>query len=66
MSLPPDRQYRLVVHTSDITREQLVRRPWDYNDGLSRDEQAGVGADSDGGPTRWAAIDADEHVDWGR
>ena len=30
MSLPPDRQYRLVVHTSDITRGQLVRLPWDY------------------------------------
>jgi NTE family protein len=27
MSLPPERQYRLVVHTSDITREQLVRLP---------------------------------------
>jgi NTE family protein len=45
MSLPPERQYRLVVHTSDITRAQLVRLPWDYNYyGLTRDEQEVVGA----------------------
>jgi NTE family protein len=45
MSLPPDRQYRLVVHTSDITREQLVRLPWDYHYyGLPRDDQDVVGA----------------------
>ena len=45
MSLPPDRQYRIVVHTSDITREQLVRLPWDYNYyGLPRDEQEVAGA----------------------
>jgi NTE family protein len=31
MSLPPERRYRLVVHTSDITRGELVRLPWDYN-----------------------------------
>jgi NTE family protein len=30
MSLPDGHDYRLVVHTSDITREQLVRLPWDY------------------------------------
>jgi NTE family protein len=30
MSLPENRRYRLVVHTSDITRSQLVRLPWDY------------------------------------
>jgi NTE family protein len=30
MSLPDNRRYRLVVHTSDITRSQLVRLPWDY------------------------------------
>jgi NTE family protein len=29
-SLPPGHDYRLVVHVSDITREQLVRLPWDY------------------------------------
>ncbi|MFZ0665089.1 MAG: patatin-like phospholipase family protein [Acidimicrobiales bacterium] len=29
ISLPPERRYRLVVHTSDITRGQLVRLPWD-------------------------------------
>jgi len=30
MSLPPGHRYRLVVHTSDITRQQLVRLPWDF------------------------------------
>lgn len=45
MSLAPDRRYRLVVHAADITREQLVRLPWDYNYyGLLRDEQEVVGA----------------------
>ena len=29
MSLPEERRYRLVVHTSDISRRQLVRVPWD-------------------------------------
>jgi NTE family protein len=29
-SLPPGHDYRLLVHTSDITRERLVRLPWDY------------------------------------
>ncbi len=29
-SLPPGHDYRLLVHTSDITRECLVRLPWDY------------------------------------
>lgn len=29
-SLPVDLQYRLVVMTSDITRGQLLRLPWDY------------------------------------
>jgi NTE family protein len=29
-SLPPGHDYRLVVHASDITRECLVRLPWDY------------------------------------
>jgi NTE family protein len=31
MSLPENRRYRLVVHTSDITRGELVHLPWDYN-----------------------------------
>jgi NTE family protein len=45
MSLPPDRRYRLVVHTSDITREQLVRLPWDYRYyGLAAGEQEVAGA----------------------
>ncbi|HEX3824440.1 MAG TPA: patatin-like phospholipase family protein [Mycobacteriales bacterium] len=29
-SLPPADRYRLVVHTADITRNKLVRLPWDY------------------------------------
>lgn len=45
MSLPASRQYGLVVHTSDITRKQLVRLPWDYDYyGLARDEQEVVAA----------------------
>ena len=31
MSLPENRRYRLVVHTSDITRGELARLPWDYH-----------------------------------
>ncbi len=30
MSMTPGHDYRLVVHTSDITRGQLVHLPWDY------------------------------------
>jgi NTE family protein len=30
-SLPPEQRYRLVVHTSDISRGALVRLPWDYH-----------------------------------
>jgi NTE family protein len=30
MSLTDGHDYRLVVHTSDITRSELVRLPWDY------------------------------------
>ena len=45
MSLPPERRYRLVVHTSDISRGQLVRLPWDYDYyGVDRDEQSVVDA----------------------
>jgi NTE family protein len=29
-SLPPDCRFTLVVHTADITRNKLVRLPWDY------------------------------------
>jgi NTE family protein len=40
MSLPESRRYRLVVHTSDITRGELVQLPWDYNFyGQDRDDQ---------------------------
>lgn len=31
MSLPVERQYRLLVHTSDVSRRVLARLPWDYN-----------------------------------
>jgi NTE family protein len=30
-SLPEGHNYRLLVHTSDITRAELARLPWDYN-----------------------------------
>jgi NTE family protein len=45
MSLPEERRYGLVVHTSDITREELVQLPWDYNFyGQDRDTQDVVAA----------------------
>jgi NTE family protein len=45
MSLPPNKRYRLVVHTSDITRGELAQLPWDYQYyGLPADEQEVVRA----------------------
>jgi NTE family protein len=45
MSLPPEKQYRVVVHASDITRGDLVRLPWDYDFyGLDRDDEPVIGA----------------------
>ena len=45
MSLPPERRYRVVVHTSDITRAELVRLPWDFAYyGLERDNEQVVRA----------------------
>src|SRR6187431_3358788 len=39
-SLPPERAYKLVIMTSDVTRGRLVRLPWDYPKyGLDADEQ---------------------------
>jgi NTE family protein len=39
-SLPPEKAYKLVVMTSDVTRGELVRLPWDYPDyGLKADDQ---------------------------
>jgi NTE family protein len=40
-SLLPEQSYRLVVLTTDITRGELVRLPWDYRDkyGLDPDSQ---------------------------
>jgi len=39
-SLPPEKAYRLIVMTSDVTRARLVRLPWDYAQyGLDPDEQ---------------------------
>jgi NTE family protein len=43
--LPLDRQYRLIVHTADITRGKVVRLPWDYgNYGMEADSQRIVDA----------------------
>jgi NTE family protein len=45
MSLPESHRYRLVVHTSDVTRGQLVHLPWDYGYyGQDRDTQDVVAA----------------------
>ena len=45
MSLPENKRYRLVVHTSDITRGELVQLPWDYGFyGQDRDTQDVVAA----------------------
>ena len=45
MSLPDNRRYRLVVHTSDVTRGELVHLPWDYDHyGCDRDTQDVVAA----------------------
>ena len=52
MSLPESRRYRLVVHTSDITRGELARLPWDYN-------YYGHDRDAAGGGARRAGL----HVD---
>src|SRR5579864_209365 len=39
-SLPPEKSYRLVVMTADVSRGQLVRLPWDYPSyGLDPDKQ---------------------------
>ena len=40
--VPGERQYRLVVTATDVTRGQLVRLPWDYRSvyGLDPDEQS--------------------------
>lgn len=39
--LPPERRYKLVVTTSDITLGRLIRLPWDYRSvyGLDPDQQ---------------------------
>jgi NTE family protein len=45
MSLPSSHQYRLMVHTSDISRGQLVHLPWDYDYyGQKSDDQKVVDA----------------------
>jgi NTE family protein len=45
MSLPPNRQYGLVVNVSDLTRGELVQLPWDYAYyGLPADQQQVIGA----------------------
>jgi NTE family protein len=46
MSLTDGHDYRLVVHTSDITRSELVRLPWDYPIyGYGPDDTAGFRPD---------------------
>jgi NTE family protein len=43
--LPLARRYGLLVHTSDVTRQQLVRLPWDYDRyGWGADERSVVEA----------------------
>lgn len=45
MSLPIERRYRLLVHTSDVSRRLLARLPWDYDRyGKDRDAMAVVDA----------------------
>lgn len=40
-SLPPERQYGLVVTASDVSRQRLLQLPWDYPSyGLPADEQS--------------------------
>jgi NTE family protein len=44
-SLPAAQQYKLVVMTSDVTRGQLLRLPWDYPAyGITEPDQAVAGA----------------------
>jgi NTE family protein len=44
-SVAPGQDYRLVVHTSDVTRGTLARLPWDYSlYGLDADDQDPVAA----------------------
>jgi NTE family protein len=57
ISLPPLQRYRLVVHTSDLTRKSLVRLPWDLPHYLLADEQNATDEQ------RIAAIDAYPVVD---
>ena len=58
ISLPPLQRYRLVVHTSDLTRQSLVRLPWDLPHYLLADD--GENATDE---QRIAAIDAYPVVD---
>ncbi len=45
MSLPVERRYRLLVHTSDVSRRVLARLPWDYDRyGKDRDDMAIIDA----------------------
>ena len=45
-SLPPERRYRLVVMTADVSQGRLIRLPWDYQHlyGLDPDRQLVVDA----------------------
>jgi NTE family protein len=44
-SLPEEQRYSLVVHTSDLSRQCLVRLPWDYHEyGQRADDQRVIDA----------------------
>lgn len=45
-SLPADRQYRLVVVVSDISRGRMLRLPWDYREQLGVDPDTQPVADA--------------------
>lgn len=45
-SLPPDHQYRLVVHVSDVTESALLRLPWVYGPRFGIDADAQRVADA--------------------
>ena len=45
-SLPPDRQYKLVVVVSDVSRGRMLRLPWDYREQLGVDPDTQPVADA--------------------
>ncbi|TSI17006.1 patatin-like phospholipase family protein [Brevibacterium aurantiacum] len=45
-ALPPERQYRLVVIVSDVSRGRMLRLPWDYRPALGVDPDSQSVADA--------------------